>query len=616
MRSMCSLSAVLASLLLASAAIGAESPAGPQSSPSFYVCTADAQVIKYAAGVASIAANGTGTFDDCVVGPDGGVYIANGAQVVRFYPSDSPLPVTITDVVASGLPSAARGLAFNVKTLYINTQSSGVYAAQGSGTASLSFSSASQVLAVTPSGGHGLTFDVEGNLAIASGGSLLRSTTPQYASAYSAAVAVNLGSTGGTPFGLALNTCQNVVYTDPSSQKLKRLVKSGSSFTVSDTNIAFTKKDLPLNVEIDSSNRTYVLTGEDAAGANAKVVLAEPANAGADATGAAWIATCGNFTLTTLLDLKASLSGQNAIAGLISANAVGLAVVPTAHKLSKNLSGTGCDQGTEFNFGYHTLTMYFAACPGSTISVTANKSKLADVQFDPLVFPAAINPAIHGVPYSPLGGFPVEYVLNASPALTVLPSRTKYSFFTQDGIARAGLARTTNETIGGTTPGVYDQDVSHDFWDVGALDASVGGGDDFSKHIVYNTGLDPARSCTIDPTLEQPLNSGNPLFNSPQTIKIAPHVSGTNCDGGHIYVSIVRVFTASDGSQSFAPQIVSSGTQTDNVMDSLNNGKYVYNLDATRLDTTGATKKNPAQFLITMWGDVAPFKNQGFEVSK
>ena len=45
-----------------------------------YVCTAAAQVVKIygATGAKTLFANGTGSFDDCVVGPDGDPYIANG----------------------------------------------------------------------------------------------------------------------------------------------------------------------------------------------------------------------------------------------------------------------------------------------------------------------------------------------------------------------------------------------------------------------------------------------------------------------------------------------------------------------------------------------------------
>ena len=47
-----------------------------------YVCTAAAQVVKIygATGAKTLFANGAGSFDDCPVGPDGDLNIANGLQ--------------------------------------------------------------------------------------------------------------------------------------------------------------------------------------------------------------------------------------------------------------------------------------------------------------------------------------------------------------------------------------------------------------------------------------------------------------------------------------------------------------------------------------------------------
>ena len=68
-------------LLIAPAkASAATFPTRPPGSPDVYVCTAAAQVVKIygATGAKTLFANGTGSFDDCVVGPDGDPYIANG----------------------------------------------------------------------------------------------------------------------------------------------------------------------------------------------------------------------------------------------------------------------------------------------------------------------------------------------------------------------------------------------------------------------------------------------------------------------------------------------------------------------------------------------------------
>jgi len=630
--------AFLGALLIAPAIASAALPPGPQGSPTVYVCTADAQVLKIdgTTGASTVYANGAGTFDDCVVGPDGQLYIANGSKIVRLDLSGTAL--SSTPVTVATLPSnagAARGLAFNLSTLYINTASAGLYKLDGA--------TLSPLLTVTPSGGHGLTFDVLGNMVIASGGKLLRSLTPQYVSAYNKSSAVELvphpTDPLGTPFGLALNTCREVLFADPSSKRLKRLVTTGTKATsdgivdVFDvkTIVSFTGKNVPLNLEIDSSNRAYLLLADDESGGNARVVLVEPTGAPSDTTGAAWITTCSNLTVTrTLVDLKAALNDK---IGLTSAQAVGIAVEPTAHALSYTfLKGANCSASHEFDFGYHSTTMYFATCPdtdpdhdsntGLTITVTAHKSKPADVVFAPSPFTSDLFPNIHGMQYSSLGGYALQYVLKSSASLTalgVVPQRIKYAFFTQDAIGQPGLARSPIDDVG-ATGGVYNEDVTSDFWDIGLLDAAGGEREnDFSKRVVYNSGVKSAQcefaGTNSEPLFDEPLNTGNPLFNGPQNIKVSIGVSGAGCSNGTVRVSVMRINRVGGIEVSANPQTVRSNSQSDNLMDSLN-GKYTFNLDATVLDTTGATKKSPAEFKITLSGNVDQPVSKTFFVQK
>jgi hypothetical protein len=67
--------------------------------------------------------------------------------------------------------------------------------------------------------------------------------------------------------------------------------------------------------------------------------------------------------------------------------------------------------------------------------------------------------------------------------------------------------------------------------------------------------------------------------------------------------------------ESWEPQTVRSNAQTSNIMSSVGNS-YKYNLDASALDTTGATATTPALFQITIWGELAPPQNYYFQVSK
>ena len=111
----------LAALLLA--------PGQATAQPTVYVCTPAAQVVAVDATTkaAAVIYNGSGTFSDCALGPDGRLYVANGSQVLRFDPQNA----LRTHETVAALTSAARGLSFNVTTLYVSTAVSGLWAFQG-----------------------------------------------------------------------------------------------------------------------------------------------------------------------------------------------------------------------------------------------------------------------------------------------------------------------------------------------------------------------------------------------------------------------------------------------------------------------------------------------------
>jgi hypothetical protein len=122
---------VLAALLMIPAT------AMPQSQPvvpTAYVCTPDGQILKVNGTAATVILSGGGAFDDCVFGPDGRVYLseflANDLAPNRIERLDPDSASPILEMVAA-LPSAPRGMAFNITTLYINTAASGVYALPG-----------------------------------------------------------------------------------------------------------------------------------------------------------------------------------------------------------------------------------------------------------------------------------------------------------------------------------------------------------------------------------------------------------------------------------------------------------------------------------------------------
>ncbi len=93
--------------------------------PVAYICTASAQVVRVTTpggvATASVFANGIGVFDDCVVGPDGLLYVANGQQDRQTRSYQIRVFGNFADVAT--LPNlglrlgkqrhSARGLAFN-----------------------------------------------------------------------------------------------------------------------------------------------------------------------------------------------------------------------------------------------------------------------------------------------------------------------------------------------------------------------------------------------------------------------------------------------------------------------------------------------------------------------
>ena len=119
----------------------------------------------------------------------------------------------------------------------------------------------------------------------------------------------------------------------------------------------------------------------------------------------------------------------------------------------------------------------------------------------------------------------------------------------------------------------YTESIGHDYWAVGLLDD--GGGEaapDWSKRVVFNSALPVGTSCTFG-GWQQPLQSGNPQFNTGQNVKIAFKLNGTNCSGGVLRISVVKLEV-----NGFTPMPVTSLAQQDNVMDSNGPRNYYYDL--------------------------------------
>ncbi len=567
-----------------------------------YLCTPGSQVlavppagaptlIRFKSGSSTIntvpGADPAG-LTECVLGPDGLLYAANGFKVIRFTPA---AVVQSVQTVVSNLPAASRGLAFNLATLYItlaNDTRVAVPNATGSfGGNGLNGNSLTPVSA----GSGGPVFDITGNMVTTSVGAVRTYAPPYTGNAISENTSVLL------PRGVAVDTCGDVLVADKASQSIKRL--SNGSVAVQ-----FDKKDFPVALENDGGNRLHILTAEDDAGTNAKY----------------WVATapfktsnCGSLTTggTPRVVLKDLTTGPNPL--LLSSRGLGLAAGDVEVTITQPLSTSDCAQ--DFHFGYHLIQFSYQDCSnlpeGSSLSITAVKSRYADVKFD-----GAIDPQgqMKGMRYSPLGGHVIQYLFVPSAPLANMQNRpeflAKFGFFTQEAVQEPGIARHPSDD----PAALFNQIVGVEYWDVGSLDAAGGTRErDFSKRVVFNK-TQAFQDCAIPDLLDSPMDHQNPLFNGPQNIKVSFTAIGRRCNNASIRLSIVRIF-----SDHYDVQTVLSTDGRplgEENKFKANKNAYSFNLDLSKLDTTGASAESPAQFMITIWGQLAPPKNFFFQVTK
>jgi hypothetical protein len=576
-------------------------PASAQ--PDLYVCTPSAQVllVNGTSGATSVLYTGTGSFYDCVLGPDGRLYIANGTSILRINTNGTGAE---TVNASSPLASAARDLAFNVTTLYVNTASTGVYKLEGTPPATdgapLDFSAPALAFALTSSG-QGIVFDRKGKLNLASG-TQIRQSAPPYA--VSAALIQSTQQSGIQPVGIAVNTCGELVFADAASQSVRRHTPNAPGNQpkhAAVSGLQFTGKDIPLFIEIASNNDMFIVTAEDLSGTNGKVWYA-------DFSFGTSPGACSTATKTPLVELKGKTTGPDAIPSLAAQSAIGVALAATNHDLTLEF-GSGADQlcSQDYHFGYHRMRLEFTDCQaafsgGQTakIKVQALKSTLSQVSFSPALFAASTE----GIRYSGMNGFITQYQYNladdspSDPFPT--PIRLIFFFNTQEPIAKPGVARG-----GDGISTQYDENVGDEYWAVQTADDPAGArGDDISKRVVFNTGL--AEQCRI--VFEPPFRDGNPLYKVGQSATIALNATniqtGQPCSGAELRISIVK----NAGTSFDAMEVKSKGSETANIMSQSGAGKYIYHADLSGYPT--------GTYDLTVWGTITAPIPKGFTIKK
>jgi hypothetical protein len=555
-----------------------------------YVCTPSGQVLRVVAGSGETPTDTEvlfpgsegDSYHDCVSGPDGLLYVANsgGNSILRLNPdAESPL----VDELSLGFEP--RGVAFNVTTLYITSATNAVFKWVGQEASDgdpLTFGGYPTELGFTiGTPGRGVVFDVEGNMVLASNGKLHTSPPSLYNSA--SELLYSSETLPIKPFGVAVNTCKEVVFANADDSKIYRVTSSGS---VLDTGIEFGEGDIPRYIEVASNNDMFIVT-TDAQKDNGKVWRADFAF---ETKGGGGDCNLEEDGVELLVDLEEVCDGDELYCP--NGDAMGIALAPTHHSLPNTFSSSDCDQ--TYDFGYHSMRVKFASCAAFTeeteITIEAYKSTLGQVSF-------SFSTTAEGVPYSPMGGHIIQYLIGPSAESQNFGEfQVTYAFFTQKAIAIPGVAKAES-----LDPDVaFTNSTGTDFYDVGLLDPAAGERDvDFSKRVVFNAAFAAGVDCTWGP-FENPFGNPNHVYKSDATAKIASTPAGTNCGNGTVRISIVRVFP----NGTYEPQVVRSKSETDNIM-RFKHPKYEYALDLSALDVSGASASQPAVFVLTMWGDVS-----------
>lgn len=585
--------------------------------PCVYVASAfahDIRCIDGATGASTVVLTGANNFNpaDLAIGPDGHLYIADPPPglVWRFnlsLPQGLNNPQVIATFPTGSYP---EGLAFSGSDdLFVTTRTqvleapapfpSGVWKIAGAARpGALPPFSPVNVLTSPGAVGQGITFDMAGNLVYLERLSkTVRLSPPKYTSA-----APVISGLSGDNIGIAVNTCGDLLV---ASGRFVRRYTSGGQFL--GNYATFPVLQSAQYMEVDASNRLFVITIDDVKGTPSVIWRVDPVlNSVGDP-----ITSCTSGTPVQLRQIGTAVYA-------------GLAVAPTAHTITQRFGSgldgrcgttddTLSDTSRTFNFGHHAFTLTFKGVLRCfPLQLTSVRSRPADVTFQT---PTPFLSGTTGIRFSSLGGFVSEYRVETPKPVagtdyvstnTKDAFEVKVAFFTEDLLLNPVLGHATLNT------GPYVDNIIQYFWPSGAPGTDPGESgraDDFSRFVPANQPLNPAK---VSPggvpsifRLTSPSLSGGLRFHKGQAIRVAFTVADSR--DKHILNAIARlsIVRLSPGPLKLQ-QVVTAGTNVSNFFMLENGGPtYVYLVDSSVLDL------GVLQFTIT--SDVAP--PQSFNVT-
>jgi len=657
--------------------------------PTVYVSTASGNQIlaingaSSGAGAVSVLCSGGNKFvpEDIVVGPDGLIYVANtsqdqiwridpvavltqgaapscvsGAGTEKIYDLKSTKKCTDISGVQppiTSCPSAPEGPSFVSEPtanstgsldLVFNTHTSsstrGVWVipgiasqAIGCGATNSCPAPARIIQPLTASAvGEGIEFDIPGNMLIVdqADGTLFRKTAPPFPILNSFAGSAVSFITGLTsPVGVAVNTCGDILVT--SGNTIQRYVTPAFAAD----NAPFSSSDIPRFMEVDSSDRLYVVTAADESGTGGKVWLINLSPGGS-------VGSCSLSSAPILIADLAALKSAKTVANLGSGNALGLGISATDFTTQVQCFNSFPTENT-YNFGTSTASVKCDSGQPFCMQITALKSRPTnssqpEVTFTPPFLCEAPNGAFTvplsnpvSLHYSSLHGFSTQYWEQActdSTCTTPIPDSDFNStvcvdpnfhyhvgYFTLDEILFPGGAHAATD---GRTPAQiatdpYPDCLTTQYWGNAAPGVDGGFGSRLqTKHVGF-TSSSLTKNGVI--TLKQPALSNNPQFNvGTQNISVKFTLAdskGKPITNAVERLSIIRTsVTTPDGITTnglLAQNVVASNNSSfENFFSSNGSGQYNYNVDTSFFTLDNQPAGTTAVYSFTIWGNDAP----------